>query len=1369
MEWNTYLQSVAKGKISVNDLLTNESLSTEEFNALFAVFPTEHDDLSFSKASKKLNKVSSTLKTQFDSIYKKFGIEPPDKKELSKRLKIGFDKLIQEELKQQRIDKQYQSKSSNSVTAEGSIKPMVINSVAGDLIIGDKVLGNKIESKIVSIDWSGVSRRLLEDQKYLTTNLLRLGAARNIDDVHVPLGLIKPKDRRRMNGEPSPEQGFPRYAAENVEKEYEHELFLSEVVGNRSRDKHIAIIGEPGAGKTTLLTKIGEWLIEQSLEPLAVAWISLADLGDRSLHKYLREKWLEDVRESSNEDDWKSWKLLRDQGQTWLLLDGLDEMAGEAFYKIQSDLRGDWAINIRVVMTCRINQWETNNHNLVNYFEVYHTLDYSYGSAQSGEDQVRAFFGKWFGDAQVTDQIRAELDVAGRERIKNLVKNSLRLTLFCAAWEESNQAFPETQADLYQGFVNFLYKWNKRKFKKAVAIRSALDRSLGTLAKVGLNRISQNDGVVRRFRFTETEIIEIWNEQFDELLSASKDLEWLRVVGQENGNDIYSFLHPTFQEYFAACSIDDWDYFLPKAHEGFPISCLSESNPTYRLFERQWQQTLLLWIGRRNIDFMSKEDFIESMTNFVDDCNGFYSLRAYFMAGICISEFKEFQSSEVVVSNIAALAFGSFDIDEQQWRSIISPISEPANDVLYLTHKKYSIKILEDFLKQSNLDCYVCCEVAKTLGELDINNKICIELLLKQLAESEDNDDAYSDICSVLAKIGIGNEAVIEVIINDFALVLNAPILNTEKCSTIYSTLSDIAIGNKEAVFSLIYLLKETGHDMESYCYIAVIIESIVDDNDGQVIIDLFNILKQPNLSDEHCGSVFMVLEKILIGTRKSDVLESLLNEICQTESQYLSIAIIKELLKLDAVGNTIQILVNLINYSNLKYDNFNSILEIINQLSSNDKREIIRLSEYSLDKCEVSVLRWRIILKKISPEHQSSDNKTMNEIIDVLDENTNRTISPNIPGKLDSISLVEQVILDSPVDIQRMSIAELMKVLKEPVLELSYSQLVYYIHQAIQDLQETTIKNRDKISRLIELLQYLDIGDGPHVIVRLALENTSIGSKEAISPWVNLLSQKSFDKEDVKYIKSRISEIALGVLEELPVLVEALSYPELDDLEIYKVGERIGLIGNGNMAAISELACILKQVNLSDDHRSRISRIILKIVDGNKAAISSLLTLLERKDLTNDTRSLLMQKVSEISIIDEDNITSLIEALKTAISCGFWANKAAWELEKIAIGNQIVISHLIEILLHKSFDESFLWNLNFTLNKIITKPALPSIIHQLKRCIDNETNDFSHKKFEFVYGIIVKSSNTITYQEFYAAWHSPTNSVIIHHISQDL
>jgi predicted NACHT family NTPase len=365
------------------------------------------------------------------------------------------------------------------------------------------------------LDWLTISHRLLTYQKNLTTNLLQLGAIKNIDDVHIPLGLMERKERPNVKQEPSLDRGSELLFQQTElteTKRFEYDEFLAEVVGKRAdHRKHITIIGEPGAGKTTLLTKIGEWLVnqaelQQGKQPLAVAWISLAAVGNRRLEDYLKKEWLLKVCETDElrETAWASLKELLQLGRMWLLLDGLDEMSGDSLQAIHRDLGEAWAQNLRVVVTCRLNQWDTSGNSLTNSFEVYRTLDYDYHTP-AGNDRVLEFLTKWFEDEPTAKKIRTELDAAGKERIKDLVKNPLRLTLLCASWAE-NQALPDTQAELYLRFVNYLYRWKEREFRTEVQQQWVLDPALGELAKVGLNRQRNREGAVRRFWFTEREI-----------------------------------------------------------------------------------------------------------------------------------------------------------------------------------------------------------------------------------------------------------------------------------------------------------------------------------------------------------------------------------------------------------------------------------------------------------------------------------------------------------------------------------------------------------------------------------------------------------------------------------------------------------------------------------------------------------------------------------------------------------------------------------------------------------------------------------------------------------------------------------------------
>ncbi|WP_373547759.1 NACHT domain-containing NTPase [Chamaesiphon sp.] len=457
LNWLKFLDRIALEK----------SLTRTQKETLKAKFPglgliVDDSDLSYKSKDPTEEDLSilgiaeSSLTSRLTVLYEKFGIPKKDTDKaiaLRNHLQNEYPKWLQQQ-EQGSLVKKLPPTTSETIQATPAIP---------------------------QIDWLDRSRQLLKAQKHLTTNRLLNKSNRNLDDIHVPLGLIERKERPKVKEEPSPEQGSQLYQTEYTEtKRFEHEAFLADVVGKPAGGKHIAIIGEPGAGKTTILTKIGAWLIEQAEQqppaPLVVAWISLADVGDRRLREYLQAEWLQKVCEDNFDVAWEDWKGLRQQGRVWLLLDGLDEMSGDALAAIHRDLGQAWAQNLRVVMTCRINQWETaaGGNILTNSFDVYRTLDYSYQTSQ-GDDQVKEFISKWFADHQkVATQIRTELDAPGKERIKDLVKNPLRLTLLCASWEKDNQALPETQAGLYEKFVDYLYDWKAVAFYKEVELREEL-------------------------------------------------------------------------------------------------------------------------------------------------------------------------------------------------------------------------------------------------------------------------------------------------------------------------------------------------------------------------------------------------------------------------------------------------------------------------------------------------------------------------------------------------------------------------------------------------------------------------------------------------------------------------------------------------------------------------------------------------------------------------------------------------------------------------------------------------------------------------------------------------------------------------------
>lgn len=134
-------------------------------------------------------------------------------------------------------------------------------------------------------------------------------------------------------------------------------------------------------------------------------------------------------------------------GRALILLDGLDEVR---------DADSDWVLRQiqdllkfsqnQFVITCRITSREYT-------FEQFKKVEI----ADFDDEQIAYFSGKWF------DPIKAEhfqQKLKENERIRELAKNPLLVTLLCLVFEDSG-SFPTNRASLYQQCVEqLLRKWN---------------------------------------------------------------------------------------------------------------------------------------------------------------------------------------------------------------------------------------------------------------------------------------------------------------------------------------------------------------------------------------------------------------------------------------------------------------------------------------------------------------------------------------------------------------------------------------------------------------------------------------------------------------------------------------------------------------------------------------------------------------------------------------------------------------------------------------------------------------------------------------------------------------------------------------------
>jgi len=647
-------------------------------------------------------------------------------------------------------------------------------------------------SKNNSLNWQAICRQNLAQQQQLTTNPFTNanGMTPQLDGVYVPLAIV---ERQK----PKPQPGNQK---EEKEKETEklipiaEERFFEDVLrqgkSDISQGRKIAIIGEPGAGKTTRLQKIADWILEQDLG--LPVWIDLAELGERDICQFLENVWLRRCQGEVTRRD-----LEAQMSRVWLLLDGVDEMTHtQGMQQLAKDLLRSWVQAARVVVSCRVNVWEADK-NAFSGFDVFRNLEFN-------AEQVKEYIRRWFaaiGDAATGESLEATLAESENSRLKELIQNPLRLWMLCQIWQTGG-GLPQTQARLYREFVDWVYSWNKHKEllnlyakeckKTQRECKAELHQALGKLAKAAIDEVSG------RFRLSYKLLDEYLGDEDEEtsLLSLALSLGWLNRV-ERFPEAICAFYHATFQEYFAALAVEDWDDFLPGNHVNFPLA-----GKEYRIFEPQWKQVILLWLGLEGVNRNQKEEFIEALIEFEGGCNDFYKYRAYFLAAGGIGEFKDCSRADEIVAVIIKWGCGYFDIEEQKWQIFPAPIADAARAALLQTNYSIAVNQLIDLLKTTEEE-YATWIVADSLGKIDPGNPEAIAALIEILSATND-EDTRQIVDESLGEIATSNPKGIAALIEIFSANndedIRYEVANIWRKMVTRNLLGKIDRGNQEAI-----------------------------------------------------------------------------------------------------------------------------------------------------------------------------------------------------------------------------------------------------------------------------------------------------------------------------------------------------------------------------------------------------------------------------------------------------------------------------------------------------------------------------------------------------------------------------------------
>jgi hypothetical protein len=1036
------------------------------------------------------------------------------------------------------------------------------------------------------IDWHNVCHEMLktqqEKQKF-RQQITGRGLGHEVN-VYVPLGLVKPKEqpRRGEDFQPSADRGMLQYqlTKKEIEQEYKHNEFLREVI--EGKDKNFAIVGEPGAGKSTWLEEIA--LYVDNPEKGFPICIPLASLGGKALEDYLLQNWLEDALPFISPDAvevtpvlQKKLKELFNSGKVWLLLDGVDEMRVQAYespLQTINQLRG-WVDMARVVLTCRLNVWEANPNALPN-FETYRPLHFD-------DEQVGQFIQQWFtqeGKPELGEQLQDKLGESGQKRIRDLIKNPLRLAMLCKIWFLKPGELPKTKVTLYQRFRNDFYNW-----KPHPLLTQDLDKQeeLHTaLSNLALEAIKKKLPLRKKFAYKVMGKL---------LFQLACDVGWLNWVYKdaETDEDIYAFFHLTFQEYFAACAIDDWHFFLNHVPQ-------NPKQGTYRIFEQRWKEVILLWLGRdkKEVPDEQKEEFIQALVEFKDGCGRFYWYRAYFLAAAGIAEFRDCIRADKIVRRVVKWDCGYFDSVKKKSVNFIAPLKAGASTALIETNSPKVTDALIDLIQNSK-DEDILASAAKRLGEIGEENSRAIPILLNFIQNNKYKDEFPSyQVAWSLGRIGKDNPIAVTALVELIQATKDVEIMEL-----IVENLWKICQNHSLVISILVELLNHPIDNIDNIFITALACDKLGDwgKNNPKVINALVGLIKRnPDLYV--CDCVVYSLAKIapenpiLVPT-----LIKLINnyddlDISGRVDEYIEVICHKNSLAIDAIVDLIQ-----------------------NSQDENKRLRALRLAALS----KVNKIH-SIVVKNLIDLIDKSKNKYIrikaSEILGEIDKDNSlvvTTLLSEIIQAYPDTSLVDSIILWILYKISKHNsiIVPLLIKLIQRIQALKEEWLTFNLAKILLKIEP---ENSIAIDSLIQLVE-----NSVNAIIRLKTAGILI--------------------ENNKHKQTAIIAI-----------IKLIKTPQIEDT-VSEALWRLGEINEYNKIAINFLEKFIHSCQSQDNRKTAVESLI-KIDPGNPTAIAALVDMIQSSQPKSYRFGDPRKPVDILkTILEETQMAGVVTALKDYLS----------------------------------------------------------------------------------------------------------------------
>lgn len=337
----------------------------------------------------------------------------------------------------------------------------------------------------------------------------------------------------------------------------------------------LLVLGKPGAGKTTFLKHLAVNCCQgEFYGGLVPVFLELRSIQTDTFDLF------QEIQQAFELSEQSQTATLLQHGKVLVILDGLDEVPNQWRRQVQNQIR-DVARKYhqnRFILTCRTQIIECPPEN----FECVEVADFN-------PEQVRQFVENWFSaktSAQGAEKARGLLQqLENNKPIRELAITPILLSLTCCFFDDIGE-LPTQRSQLYRRGLNQLLKeWDKgrdiqREVGNAVYQQLTVSQKEQLLSVIAAHKFEQANNFVL---FDQPEIarciadrLNLAAEDGEAVLEAIEAQHGLLV---ERANEIWSFSHLTFQEYFTA-------YYYVQS-QNLPILAS-------RVFDSRWREVFVL-------------------------------------------------------------------------------------------------------------------------------------------------------------------------------------------------------------------------------------------------------------------------------------------------------------------------------------------------------------------------------------------------------------------------------------------------------------------------------------------------------------------------------------------------------------------------------------------------------------------------------------------------------------------------------------------------------------------------------------------------------------------------------------------------------